>query len=71
MNKKPKDMMDWLIGDYVATENTSQIRADERKKIAKWCRQRCEDNITVNGTDKWNSDLEDLLSYLSEQDKQK
>jgi len=32
--------------------------------VVNWAKKRCEDNIKTFGTDKWNSDLEDLINKL-------
>ena len=41
-----------------------QKLAEQREEIVNWCKKRCEDNITINGTDKWNGDLEDLIEII-------
>ena len=43
-----------------------QARREEREKIVKWLRARCEENIRVNGTEKWNSDMEVLIQHLTQ-----
>lgn len=44
-----------------------QIITLAQEDIIKWANKRCEDNITTHGTDKWNSDLEDLVYNLSKE----
>lgn len=41
-----------------------KIILSERTALVEWAEKRCKDNIEVFGTDKWNSDLEDLISLL-------
>jgi hypothetical protein len=41
------------------------IQEEIVKEIVNWAKKRCEDNKRVFGTDKWNSDLEDLINKLS------
>jgi hypothetical protein len=36
------------------------------KPIIDWLEKRCEDNMTIQGTAKWNADMEDLLNLLKE-----
>lgn len=35
------------------------------QEIIDWLKQRCEDNKIAFGTDKWNSDMEELLEKLT------
>ena len=55
--------------DYKKTLNSGrkmyqQGREDEKKEIIDWCKKRCQDNIRINGTDKWNGDMEELIEVL-------
>jgi hypothetical protein len=38
--------------------------AERDKEIVEWLKKRCESNIQSFGTDKWNSDMEDLINKL-------
>ena len=55
--------------DYKKTLNSGrkmyqQGREDMKKEIIDWCKKRCQDNIRINGTDKWNGDMEELIEVL-------
>jgi len=36
------------------------------EQIIEWIRKRCQDNIEIHGTDKWNQDMEELLELLKQ-----
>ena len=35
-----------------------------KQEIINWCEKRCKENTATYGTDKWNDDLEELISIL-------
>ena len=49
------------------TSYTKDLLQSVKGEIIKWCNQRCEANIRIHGTDKWNGDLEDLIAKLTEE----
>jgi hypothetical protein len=36
------------------------------EQIIEWLQNRCQANIEIHGTDKWNSDMEELLELLKQ-----
>lgn len=38
---------------------------DTKEMVGKWCGDRCVANIEINGTNKWNQDLEEIEKLLS------
>jgi ribosome recycling factor len=67
------DQVEFLSGVPVnlPTKTQQEIKSfidqkltEQREEIVKWAKQRCEDNKRIHGTDKWNSDLEDLIKKL-------
>lgn len=44
-------------------QNYKQEILDE---VIEWLHKRCENNIKGFGTDKWNSDMEDLIDHLED-----
>ena len=55
------DMMsvaDWWL------ERLDLAVKETEDRIIDWCEKRCKENMTTYGTDKWNSDLEELIDYL-------
>jgi hypothetical protein len=41
-----------------------QALEEQEEEIVEWLKKRCQSNIQSFGTDKWNSDLEDLIKKL-------
>jgi hypothetical protein len=70
--RKEPEILGGLVFDKGGIDGTArQIKSfidqkltEQREEIVKWAKQRCEDNKRIHGTDKWNSDLEDLIKKL-------
>lgn len=59
--------LDKGIKSFIESETTLAYELGKKEMlemVVKWCDKRCEENIRINGTDKWNSDLEDLKQKL-------
>lgn len=45
------------------------VKQDTNDKTIKWLTEKCEQNTRLNGTDKWNDDMEELVDILSKENK--
>ena len=55
------------LRNFFFSTYTKDLLQSVKGEIIKWCNQRCEANIRIHGTDKWNGDLEDLIAKLTEE----
>ena len=63
--KNEKDIVKYTMLHTDKIKSFISKKLDEQRgEIRNWAKDRCEANMRVMGTDKWNSDLEDLIEKL-------
>ena len=56
----PNEMKEFILSAL------TQIEKETTDRVVDWCETRCEDNMKLHGTAKWNVDLEELITKLKQ-----